>query len=115
MNEDMSATRRPTDDGPMRDRAIRLFTFLRELTELRTTTVRSVEQYDHVLWFNDIPREQGCHCIAWGPIADDERAEVWLEIRKPPLKAPPKPPEKLMPWLESRELDDSSEGTSEGT
>lgn len=76
----------PKNDEHIRDRAIRLFTFLRELTELRTTTVRSLEQYEKVLWFSDIPREQGCHCIAWGPIEDDERSEIWLEIRKPRLK-----------------------------
>lgn len=32
-----------------RDRTIRLFTFLRQLSELRTKTVRSLESYENVL------------------------------------------------------------------
>jgi hypothetical protein len=98
----------PENDESIRNGAIRLFTFLRELTELRTTTVRSLEQYEKVLWFSEIPREQGCHCIAWGPIEDDERSEVLLEIRKPRLKAPPKLPDDLTLWLDPREVEDSS-------
>jgi very-short-patch-repair endonuclease len=98
----------PKNDEPIRDRAVRLFTFLRELTELRTATVRSLEQYEKVLWLSDIPREQGCHCIAWGPIEDDERSEIWLEIRKPRLNAPPKLPNDLTPWLDLREVEESS-------
>ena len=52
-------------EDEIRDRAIRLFTFLRELTELRTTTVRNCDQYEKVIWFDDIPQEVGCDCIAW--------------------------------------------------
>jgi len=61
-----------------------------------------------LLWFKDIPREPGCHCIAWRPVEDEVQSEVWLEIKKPRLKPPPKVPEALQPWLDPREVEDSS-------
>ncbi len=91
-----------------RDRAIRLFTFLRELTELRTKTIRTSDQYEKVLWFNNIPREPGCYCVAWRAAETEEDREVWVEIRKPRLTPPPKVPDTLEPWLDPRELEDSS-------
>lgn len=89
------------------EKAIRLFSFLRELTKLRTKTIRTINQYEKVLWFNDIPREPGCHCIAWGPI-DEEDSDVWVEIKKPRLKPPPEVPATLKPWMHHQELGDSS-------
>lgn len=96
------------DDRRIREQAIRLFTFLRELTELRTRTVRTLEQYEKVLWLNDIPRESGCHCIAWRRSDSHEQSDVWLEIKKPRVKDPPKVPEPLNSWLDPREVGDSS-------
>jgi very-short-patch-repair endonuclease len=95
------------DEKIIRDRAIRLFTYLREITELNAKTIRISDQYEKVLWFDDIPREIGCHCIAWGPV-DEEKSDVWIEIRKPRLKAAPEVPEVLKPWLDLREVQDSS-------
>ena len=42
-----------------RDRAIRLFTFLKRLSELRTKQIRSIDEYERVLWIADIPAEPG--------------------------------------------------------
>jgi len=50
----------------IRENAISLFTFLRELTQLRTKNIRTLENYAEVLWLCDIPREQGCFTQAWG-------------------------------------------------
>lgn len=108
MDESNDRTRHQVDDQQVRDRAIRLFTFLRELTELRTKTIRTSDQYKKVLLFNDIPREPGCRRIAWGSVEDVKQSEVWLEIKKPRLKAPPEVPDALKPWLDPREVEDSS-------
>lgn len=106
MNE---KTNTPGDsEEQVRDRAIRLFTFLRELTELRTKTIRTLDHYEKVLWFNDVPRETGCYCIAWSQADDEEKADVWVEIKKPRLKAAPKVPDVLEPWLDPREVTNSS-------
>lgn len=92
---------------PTRDRAIRLFTFLRQLSELRMKTIRTIEQYESVLWFSDIPKEQGCFCIAWEPELN-ESGEVWLEIHKPRLQPCPEIPEDLKLWLTKKIVNDSS-------
>ncbi len=91
----------------LRDRAIRLFTFLREITELRSKTTRTCDQYEKVLWFDEIPREPGCYCIAWRMNQDHEESDVWVEINKPRLKPPPKIPEQLKPWLDPKQVEDS--------
>lgn len=91
-----------------RERAIGLFTFLRELTELRSSTIRSVDQYERVLWFHDVPQEPECHCVAWTRGDSSDPDEAWLEIRKPPIKDPPEVPPKLTPWLNLAEVRDSS-------
>ena len=111
MDESDNHNPRPVDDTQIRDRAIRLFTFLRELSELRTKMIRTSGEYETVLWFNKIPREKDCYCIAWQPVdddADDEQSEIWVELKKPILKEPPKVPETLEPWLDTREVADSS-------
>jgi len=108
MDESDNHNPRPVDDTQIRDRAIRLFTFLRELSELRTKMIRTSGEYETVLWFNKIPREKECYCISWQPVDDEEQSEIWVEIKKPILKEPPKVPETLEPWLDTREVADSS-------
>jgi len=65
------------------DKAVQLFTYLRELCALRASHVRDVSQYDEVFWFGDIPREKQCQCIAWriGQNPDDlgeEPSDLWV-------------------------------------
>ncbi|MGH7427066.1 MAG: AAA domain-containing protein [Candidatus Methylomirabilaceae bacterium] len=96
------------DANSTRNRATALYTFLKEFTELRTKTVRSLDQYEHVLWFSDIPREAECNCAAWHRGQDGESGEVWLEIRQPRLVAAPTPSEELAPWLAQAQVADSS-------
>jgi hypothetical protein len=108
MHENDDYTRRTSDDPHIRERAIGLFTFLHALTELRSKTVRTLAHYEKVLWFHAIPREPGCHCIAWGTSADEDASEVWVEVKKPRLKPPPRVPEALEPWFDPTELEDSS-------
>ncbi|MBI2837748.1 MAG: AAA family ATPase [Acidobacteria bacterium] len=97
-----------TDVSGVRDRAIALYTFLKEFTELRASTIRSLDQYEQVLWFSDIPREAECNCAAWHRGQDSESGEVWLEIRHPRLIAAPTPSEELAPWLVQTQVADSS-------
>lgn len=60
-----SSTSLQIDDHQIHDLSIRLFTFLRDLAALRTKTIRTLDHYEKVLWFDEIPQETGCHCIAW--------------------------------------------------
>ena len=99
-----------------RDRAIALYTFLREFVQLRTKTIRDISRYEQdgqVIWAAEIPREHGCHCISWHRVTPDASVdeapdEVWIEIRKPRLTRPPEPPESVHPWVRREQLDDSS-------
>ena len=100
------------DDPRVREDATNLFRFLRDVVELRSKTVRTVEQYErdgHVLWLSDVPRESGCASAAW-PLDDAQRTSgsAWLEIDRPRLEESPAPPSQLRPWLDPGEVVDSS-------
>ena len=90
------------------ENAVALYTFLKEFAQLRTRTIRDVSQYEQVIWVSDIPREDGCDCIAWHRDADGASDEGWLEIRKPRLMGPPEPPESVSAWVRRDQLQDSS-------
>jgi len=81
----------------VRDRAVRLFTFLKEYTQLRASTALTTDAYDEVIWLADVSDLPGCHSAAVEPT---RAGEVWLEIRKPKLQPAPRPPELLRPWLQ---------------
>ena len=99
-----------------RERALALYTFLQGFVQLRTKTIRDISRYEQdgqVIWAADIPREHGCHCVAWHrdtPEAsgDDAPDEVWIEIRKPHPTRPPEPPEPVRAWVRREQLADSS-------
>lgn len=73
----------------IRDRAIRLVTYLLELAQIRKKTVRDIDDYksirDHnsILWLSDIPREaEYCFTRAWEIEADDMDSDIWIEVQK---------------------------------
>src|SRR5262252_4508402 len=80
----------------VRDRAVRLFMFLTEYTQLRGSTVLTTDAYDEVIWLADVSDLPGCLCAAVEPTRD---GEVWLEVRKPTLHPAPRDPEQLRPRL----------------
>jgi hypothetical protein len=92
----------------VRDRALRLFTFLREFVQLRTKIVRSLSSYEQVLWLSDIPKESECFCHVWDPDHETEEERPWVEVGKPRLAAPPKIPSALNEWVNKATVGDSS-------
>lgn len=95
-----------------RDKAIQLFTYLKELSKLSTTHTKDVAKYDEVLWFSDIPKEKSCHCVAWQLWVQrderEERVDVWVEIHKPTLKSPPEVQDELEQWIKEDEVSNST-------
>lgn len=94
------------------DKAVRLFTYLKELCALRTTQVRNVSDYDQVFWLSDLPHHKLCRCALWhlaDPTAQipEQHADSWIEIHKPVIKSPPELPDELEPWVKDEELTDS--------
>src|SRR5438876_10904471 len=77
-NEIENSSPRLADE--LRHKAARLFTYLKEICQLRFVTVRDCRNYDELLWFDEIPREPECFCITWsGPT---ETNESWIEVRR---------------------------------
>jgi very-short-patch-repair endonuclease len=95
-------------DTVVRDKAVRLFTYLKELTELRTDVRRNCDEYDQVVWWAEIPREKECYCAAW-ELGRDAAYEDWLRVERPRHKRPPTPPTALLPWLSERDVADASQ------
>jgi len=77
--------------NPELHKAVRLVDYLLRLATLRSKLIRSIDEYEKVLWLSSIPREQGCFTQAWG--RDEEyESDVWLEVknrREPELPAVP--------------------------
>lgn len=94
---------------PARDRAVRLFTYLKELTELRSRTIRTLDSYERVIWLADLPRYPRCYSASWFDEPIDDREDVWVEVGKPALlQDVPNPPALLIPWLVEEQIADSS-------
>ncbi|HZD38772.1 MAG TPA: hypothetical protein VE664_09040 [Actinomycetes bacterium] len=93
------------EDQPSRDRAVRLFEYLKRLAELRARTVRELAEYTEVVWFDEVPVEPECRAVTGVPPGD---ALAWLTIERPRRMRPPELPEPLAPWIDRRELEDSA-------
>jgi hypothetical protein len=97
----------PATANELRDKAVRLFTYLKEVCQLRFVVVRDCRNYDQLLWFQDIPREPECLCIAWsGPT---ETTESWIEVRRSPEPACPTVPNACKDWVSPSDLVDSTQ------
>jgi hypothetical protein len=92
----------------VRDKAVRLFTYLKDLTELRTDVTRNCDEYDQVVWWAEIPREKECYCAAWD-LGREAAYDDWLRVERPRRKRPPTPAPALVPWLSERDVADASQ------
>lgn len=90
----------------VRDRAIRLFTYLRELSTLRSKVVCDVDQYERVLWFDELPDHPTIYSVARG-LAENDR-DLWIEVRRSDEPLLPDPPRVLADWLDLTKLRDSA-------
>lgn len=109
----MSAIVSPTDTLPagkddlLRDKALRLFSYLREVTELRFQVQRDCERYEDLIWWAELPKEKECYCVAWD-LHRDPAIDAWIRVERPKRKPPPMPGSELRIWLNERDLYDSS-------
>jgi very-short-patch-repair endonuclease len=104
-NEHENIDREKPDE--LRDKAVRLFTYLKEVCQLRFVVVRDCRNYDHLLWFHDIPREPECFCIAWnGPT---ETNESWIEVRRGVEPVCPPVPIVCKDWISPADLMNSAQ------
>jgi len=92
------ADSRTRDNSPV-DRAQRLFLYLRELANLRSKTVRDLNDYEQAIWLADFPDGTPA-TSAFDVHDDDERLISWLEVDRVHLPELPDPPVELLPWLD---------------
>jgi hypothetical protein len=104
----MGETSESVSADQLKDRAVRLFTFLREVVALRTKITRTLDTYEKIIWLAGIPHEPECYFAAWTPLADEDSDRTWIEVKKPRLSPPPAIPEELEPWVNGHQLKDSS-------
>lgn len=93
--------------GPddVRERSIRLFTFLKAFTTLRTKVTRSLDKYEEVIWLDDLPRIPGFFCVVHS--GSDRDSELWIQLKKPRAPKPPPPiPDQLGRWVEHASMVD---------
>lgn len=90
----------------LRDRATRLYTYLRELALLKSTVVRNVSDYEERFWFHDLPNDEAIQSILRGSASDG--SDSWVEIRRRDEPKLPPLPLLLAAWVDSTRLTDSS-------
>lgn len=98
----------PKLEDELRGRAQNLFSFLMELTQLRLRTIRSIDQYEDVLWLHEIPKESGCDCFIWRGDEPQKTSVELLRITKPKFQNPPLVPTILESWIDQLQINDSS-------
>ncbi len=94
-----------SNEDVLRDRAVRLFKFLRELALLKSKIVRDLSEYEKVVWFDDVPEYKGCFSVL-SPESDKLQDSTWLEIRQSPEPRRPAIPPSCGRWLEEETIED---------
>lgn len=94
-------------DEQTRDRAKRLYQFVRGLIELRYVPTRRYTSED-VISLQALPPKPDCSFVARGDLPEDDE-ERWLDVRCPKIEPYPEPPAILRDWLEPSELSDASQ------
>lgn len=85
------------------DRGHRFFEFLYRIVQLSSRTLRTIEQYQDVLWLHQVPEEPGCKVFTRDPRPPEKS---WLIIDRPELPAAPELPHRLEGWLEEKTVRD---------
>lgn len=92
-----------TDLGLEAERARRLFLYLRDLAELRSKSVKDLDDYERVVWLKDLPPgRHGWSVFQELPSSSDP--EVWLRIERVELPRVPELPAQLEGWVRSSHL-----------
>ena len=82
---------------------MRLVDYLTRIAQLRSKVVRNVDEYQNVLWLNDVPSQKGCFTQAWGR-HEDHDSDVWIEIRRPIEPEVPSVPDVCRVWVRPESL-----------
>ena len=98
----------PITDSADREKAIRLVDYLTQIARLRSTVVRNVDDYQSVLWLNDVPIQKGCFTQTWGR-DENHDSDIWVEIQRPNEPELPTVPDPCQDWVKIESLRNTSE------
>ncbi len=97
------AVNKPQILNPESHKAIRLVDYLLRLATLRSKLIRSIDEYEKVLWLSSVPHDQGCFTQAWGRNEEYE-SEVWLEVKNRREPGLPPVPVRCKDWVNRSSL-----------
>lgn len=103
------AVQRPNVQGPLVDRAVRLFEFLARAQQLKQKPPRTLDAYQRdgsVLWFADLPEHPAVTSAHRG--GDPEPADALFSLDRVPRLDPPALDDALTKWVNGA-LDDPAE------
>lgn len=98
----------PITDSADREKAIRLVDYLTRIALLRSKVVRNVDDYQSVLWLNDVPIQKGCFTQAWGR-DENHDSDIWVEIQRPDEPELPTVPDLCKDWVKIESLRNTSD------
>lgn len=81
----------------LRDRAHRLFSYLRDLALLRSKNVRDVDDFEQVIWLGAPPADAAVATVFHTDPGDE--FDTWLDAGRVELPNPPVPPEAIRGWV----------------
>lgn len=88
-----------------------VFRYLAEVKALQSPIIRDFKEYESLIWLDEVPREEGCFCEAWGLLgepAEDDGSGSWLSVKKPKLTSPPELPDGIDLFVNLKEWRNSS-------
>jgi hypothetical protein len=84
--------------------------YLCEYVGMCSSTIHGIDKYEQVLWFSEMPQEEGCNSPAWSDGRID--GEPWLVVKKQVMPTVPPLPENLRPWVVVEAIKKASEDVS---
>jgi len=89
-----------------------LYSYLKELWQLKSKAIRTFEQYENVLWLSKVKNEDKNYSIFNDLqdeiIKDKSEKKFWVKISQTELISPPPPEHELLKWINSESIKDSS-------
>lgn len=82
----------------------RLIEYLLNLSKVRRETIRDINSYEKVVWFSDIPHEEGCFAQVWRTNEDNNDSAEWLIVQSRKEPELPKVPDKCKDWIKFESL-----------
>jgi hypothetical protein len=87
-------------DPDTKSKLLRLIEYLSALARINSRIVRSCDEYEAVLWLDEIPREpKFCFSRSFG-ISDERTDDAWIEIKKFSEPALPLIPAVCKDWID---------------